>query len=85
MSETDQPITQKENSLIWEGPQVFRKLPEWMTAARDSERLCVAPFEALELFIRILHAWTKIKMRELNDIRFVLEHFLPAYKILNLK
>jgi len=45
----------------------------------------VALFEALELFILILHAWTKIKVRELNDIMFVLEHFLPAYKILNLK
>jgi hypothetical protein len=45
----------------------------------------VALFEALELFILILHAWTKIKVRELNDIMFVLEHFLPAYKILNPK
>jgi hypothetical protein len=85
MSETDQPITQKQNSLIWEGLQVFRKLPEWMTAAWDPGRLCAAPVEALELFILILHAWTKIKVRELNDIMFVLEHFLPAYKILNLK
>jgi len=32
-----------------------------------------------------LHAWTKIKVRELNDIMFVLEHFLPAYKILKLQ
>ena len=42
MSETDQPITQKQNSLIWEGLQVFRKLPELMTAARCPERLCPA-------------------------------------------
>lgn len=42
MSETDQPITQKQNSLIWEGLQVFRKLAELMTAARCPERLCAA-------------------------------------------
>jgi len=44
----------------------------------------VALFEALELFILILHAWTKVKVRELKDIMYVLEHFLPTYKILNL-
>ena len=42
MSKTDQPITQKQNSLIWEGLQVFQKLPERMTAARCAERLCAA-------------------------------------------
>lgn len=42
MSETDQPIPQKENSLIREGLQVFRKLSEWITIARDSERLYAA-------------------------------------------
>jgi hypothetical protein len=42
----------------------------------------VALFEALELFILILHAWTKVKARELKDITSVLEHFLLAYKIL---
>jgi hypothetical protein len=44
----------------------------------------VALFEALELFILVLHAWTKVKVRELNDIMVVLEHFLPAYKILKI-
>ena len=85
MSETDRPITQKQNSLIWEGFPIFRKLAEWMTTARDPERACAAHFEALGLFIRILHAWTKIKVRELRDIMFVLEHFLPAHKILKVK
>jgi hypothetical protein len=33
MSETDRPITQKQNSLIWDGPPVFRKLNQWMTVA----------------------------------------------------
>jgi phosphotransferase family enzyme len=45
----------------------------------------VALFEALELFILVLHAWTKVKVRELNDIMYVLERFLPAYKILKLR
>lgn len=45
----------------------------------------VALFEALELFILILHAWTKVKVRELNDIMVVLEHFLPTYKILKIR
>ena len=31
MSETDRPITQKQNSLIGEGLQVFRKWAECMT------------------------------------------------------
>jgi len=79
MSETDQSSAQKQDALTWEGLQTFRDLPDGMIAARR------ARFEALELFILILHAWTKIKARELNDIMFVLEHFLPAYKILKLQ
>jgi hypothetical protein len=82
MSETDQPITQKQNSLIGEGLQVFRKLPEWMTTARDPERLCVALFQALEFF---LQAWTKSTVCERNNLIFVLKRFLPTHKILNLK
>jgi aminoglycoside phosphotransferase (APT) family kinase protein len=60
-------------------------LEEYERYTRPVNRQRVALFEALELFILILHAWTKIKVRELNDIMFVLEHFLPAYKILNPK
>jgi hypothetical protein len=56
---------------------------ERCTAAVNRQR--VALIEALELFILILHAWTKIKVRELNDIMFVLEHFLSRYKILKLQ
>jgi uncharacterized membrane protein YhfC len=84
MSETDQPITQKQNSLIWEVLQVLRKLTKWMTTARDAERLCAALFEALAVFL-LLDTWTKSKVRERNDDIFVLEHFLPAYQILKLK
>ena len=60
-------------------------LDEYERSYRPVNRQRVALFEALELFILILHAWTKIKVRELNDIMFVLEHFLPAYKILKLQ
>ena len=38
MSETDRQITQKQNSLIWEGLQVFRKWTEWMTVALSQRR-----------------------------------------------
>jgi hypothetical protein len=57
-------------------------LEEYERAYMPVNRQRVALFEGLELFILILHAWTKIKVRELNDIMFVLEHFLPAYQIL---
>lgn len=60
-------------------------LDEYERYSMPVNRQRVALFEALELFILILHAWTKIKVRELNDIMFVLEHFLPAYKILKLQ
>jgi hypothetical protein len=33
MSETDRPITQKQNSLIWGGLPIVRKLTGWMTVA----------------------------------------------------
>jgi hypothetical protein len=33
MSETDRPIAQKQNRLIWEGFQVFRKWAECMCVA----------------------------------------------------
>jgi thiamine kinase-like enzyme len=60
-------------------------LDEYERHARPVNRQRVALFAALELFILILHAWTKIKVRELNDIMLVLEHFLPTYKILKLQ
>ena len=60
-------------------------LEEYERCTQPVNRQRVALFEALELFILILHAWTKIKVRELDDIMFVLEHFLPTHKILNLK
>jgi aminoglycoside phosphotransferase (APT) family kinase protein len=60
-------------------------LDEYERCYRPVNRQRVALFEALELFILILHAWTKVKVRELNDIMNVLEHFLPAYKILKLQ
>jgi len=60
-------------------------LEEYELHTGPVNRQRVALFEALELFILILHAWTKIKVRELNDIMFVLEHFLPTHKILNPK
>ena len=62
-----------------------RFLEEYESYAKPVKRQRVALFEALELFILILHAWTKVKVRELNDIMFVLEHFLPAYNILKLQ
>jgi aminoglycoside phosphotransferase (APT) family kinase protein len=59
-----------------------RFLDEYEHHATPVNRQRVALFEALELFILILHAWTKVKVRELKDIMYVLEHFLPAYEIL---
>ena len=62
-----------------------RFLDEYERCHRPVNRQRVALFEALELFILILHAWTKVKVRELRDIMYVLEHFLPAYQILKLR
>jgi len=62
-----------------------RFLEEYERSYMPVNRQRVALFEALELFILILHAWTKVKVRELRDIMFVLEHFLPASKILKLQ
>jgi aminoglycoside phosphotransferase (APT) family kinase protein len=62
-----------------------RFLEEYENCFRPVNRQRVALFAALELFILILHAWTKVKTRELDDIMFVLEHFLPAHKILKLQ
>jgi hypothetical protein len=59
-----------------------RFLDEYEHHATPVNRQRVALFEALELFILILHAWTKVKVRELKDIMYVLEQFLPTYKIL---
>jgi len=60
-------------------------LAEYERHHKPVNRQRVALFEALELFILILHAWTKIKVRELRDIMYVLEHFLPAYNILKVQ
>ena len=84
MSEADQPTTKKQNRLTWEGLQVFRKLTEWITTARDSERLCAAFFEALAVFLP-LNAWLNSKVRETNYDISLLEHFVLARQILNPK
>jgi len=60
-------------------------LSEYERCSGPVNRQRVALFEALELFILVLHAWTKVKVRELHDIMYVLEEFLPAHKILNLR
>lgn len=58
-------------------------LDEYESCYQPVNRQRVALFEALELFILILHAWTKVKVRELRDIMYTLEQFLPAYKLLS--
>lgn len=60
-------------------------LAEYERCSEPVNRQRVALFEALELFILVLHAWTKVKVRELHDIMYILEKFLPASKILNLR
>jgi hypothetical protein len=62
-----------------------RFLAEYEHCFRPVNRQRVALVAALELFILILHAWTKVKVRELDDIMFVLEHFLLTHKILKLQ
>ncbi|HEY6072369.1 MAG TPA: phosphotransferase, partial [Anaerolineales bacterium] len=62
-----------------------RFLEEYERCHMPVNRQRVALFEALELFILILHAWTKIKVRELRDIMYVLEQFLETHRILNPK
>lgn len=57
-------------------------LEEYESCHKPVNRQRVALMEALELFILILHAWTKVKVRELRDIMYTLEHFLPAYNLL---
>ena len=47
MSETDQFIGQQQDTLIWEGLQAFRDLPDWLMAARDPDRICAALSQAI--------------------------------------
>ena len=85
MSETDQCIAQEQDTLIWDVLQTLRDLPDWTMAARDPDCICAAFSPAIPDFQSgqlILHAWTKVKVRELNDIMFVLEHFVPVHKTL---
>jgi hypothetical protein len=61
-----------------------RFLDEYERSYRPVNRQRVALFQALEIFILILHAWTKVKVRELKDIMYLLQHFLQAHNILKL-
>ena len=47
---TDQSIGQKQNSLIWEDFRRSGSCPDWMTAARDPERICAALPQAIPEF-----------------------------------
>ena len=50
MSKTDQPIGQKQDTLIWEKFQTLRDLPDWMMAARDPDHICAAFSQAIPEF-----------------------------------
>lgn len=50
MSETDQFIGQKQDSLIWRGLQTLRDLPDWMMAARNPDRICAVFSQAIPEF-----------------------------------
>ncbi len=50
MSETDQFIDQKQDTLIWDGLQTLRDIPDWMMAARDPDRICAALSHAIPEF-----------------------------------
>jgi thiamine kinase-like enzyme len=56
-------------------------LDEYESHSMPVNRQRVALFEALEIFTLFLHAWMKVKVRELKDITYLLEHFLLQYKI----
>jgi hypothetical protein len=60
-------------------------LSEYESSFRPVNRQRVALFETLEIFILILHAWTKVKTRELKDIMYLMQHILIAHKILKLQ
>ena len=60
MSETDRPITQKQNSLIWEGLHIFRKLTEWITVALSQGRERNDHIFVLEHFLPV-HQILKVK------------------------
>jgi hypothetical protein len=60
-------------------------LDEYESSAHPVNRQRVALFEALEIFTLILHAWMKVKVRELKDILYLLQRFLISSKILELQ
>lgn len=60
-------------------------LDEYEEGYRPVNRQRVALFEALEIFTLILHAWMKVKVKELKDIVYLLDHFLLVFKILELQ
>jgi len=57
-------------------------LEEYERCYMPVNRQRIALFEALEIFTLILHAWMKVKVKELKDIIYLLDHFLLAYRIL---
>ena len=56
-------------------------LKEYERCHMPVNRQRVALFQALELFILIVHAWTKIKTRELDDIMYTLQHLLLSHHL----
>ena len=40
MSETEMSIDQQQDSAIWHGLGSFSRLPDWLVAARDPDRIC---------------------------------------------
>ena len=78
MSKTDQSIDQNQDVLIWQGLQAFQQLPDWMTAARDPDRICAALSQAIPEFRSgelILHECDS------SNIRYKSENWQGFYEL----
>jgi hypothetical protein len=40
MSETEMLFDQEQDSVVWNGLGTFSRLPDWLVAARDPDRIC---------------------------------------------
>src|SRR5919106_3452234 len=79
MSETDQSLDQQQDTLIWEGLQTFRDLPDWMVAARDPDRICAALSQAIPEFVS-----GQLILRECDssNIRYKSENWQGFYELM---
>ncbi len=78
MSETGMSFDQKQDSVIWDGLRTFSRLPDWLVAARDPERV----YDTLFHLVPEFHQGALLLQEcDIGHIRYKEDHWTGLYHL----